>query len=264
MKILKKRLIALISVFSFIMPTSIYAFASDTNTIQPRSATTAYKYWRITSTSRIGSRYVGSESYRTSFDTRNDGAKHTFTHSQSQAGSASIGLSVAYGAVNFSIGYTPGSKLPVSVSTTSGKYKKGTQVNVYTRNREDIFRINQAQYETIHYLNIIDRPTGKTQVGTVYKPAAPSVRFSPESNYKSGSSSSSNTGYSRVLKVTSPLMYGNDVKKVQNRLNQLGYKAGTADGYYGNNTKNAVIRFQKAKGISADGMVGPTTWNKLF
>ncbi|WWU66847.1 peptidoglycan-binding protein (plasmid) [Clostridium baratii] len=80
----------------------------------------------------------------------------------------------------------------------------------------------------------------------------------------SSSSSSSNTGYSRVLKVTSPLMYGNDVKKVQNRLNQLGYNAGTADGYYGNNTKNAVIRFQKAKKISADGMVGPTTWNKLF
>lgn len=73
-----------------------------------------------------------------------------------------------------------------------------------------------------------------------------------------------NSGYSRLLKVTSPLMYGNDVKKVQARLNQLGYKAGSVDGYYGNNTRNAVIRFQKAKGLSADGIVGPQTWKKLF
>lgn len=75
---------------------------------------------------------------------------------------------------------------------------------------------------------------------------------------------SSNSGYYRVLKVTSPLMYGSDVKKVQSKLNSLGYNAGKADGYYGNNTRNAVIRFQKAKKISSDGMVGPTTWNRLF
>lgn len=76
--------------------------------------------------------------------------------------------------------------------------------------------------------------------------------------------STTSSDYYRVLKVTSPLMYGADVKKVQNKLNQLGYNAGKADGYYGNNTKNAVVRFQKAKKISADGMVGPQTWNKLF
>ncbi|WWU66880.1 hypothetical protein QJR26_19005 (plasmid) [Clostridium baratii] len=33
-----------------------------------------------------------------------------------------------------------------------------------------------------------------------------------------------NSGYSRLLKVTTPLMYGNDVKKVQARLNQLAIK----------------------------------------
>lgn len=75
---------------------------------------------------------------------------------------------------------------------------------------------------------------------------------------------SNNSGYYRVLKITSPLMYGSDIKKVQSKLNSLGYNAGKVDGYYGNNTKNAVIRFQKAKKISADGIVGPQTWNKLF
>ena len=80
----------------------------------------------------------------------------------------------------------------------------------------------------------------------------------------SSSSSSTGSSYTRLLKVTSPLMYGNDIKAVQNKLNSLGYNCGTADGYYGNDTKNAVVKFQSAKGIDADGIVGPTTWNLLF
>lgn len=77
-------------------------------------------------------------------------------------------------------------------------------------------------------------------------------------------STSGESGYNRILKLTSPLMYGEDIKAVQNRLNSLGYNAGTADGYYGNGTRTAVINFQTAKGLDADGDVGPTTWNALF
>ena len=54
---------------------------------------------------------------------------------------------------------------------------------------------------------------------------------------------SGGNSYSRILKLTSPLMYGEDIKAVQNRLNSLGYNAGTADGYYGNGTRTAVINF---------------------
>ena len=46
-------------------------------------------------------------------------------------------------------------------------------------------------------------------------------------------------------------MYGDDVRAVQNKLNSLGYNCGTADGYYGNATKSAVISFQSAKGLTA-------------
>ena len=77
-------------------------------------------------------------------------------------------------------------------------------------------------------------------------------------------SSSNGSDYSRILKVTSPLMYGDDIKAVQNKLNSLGFNCGTADGYYGNDTKNAVISFQSSKGLTADGEVGPATWNALF
>ena len=75
---------------------------------------------------------------------------------------------------------------------------------------------------------------------------------------------SGGVSYNRILKVTSPLMQGDDVKAVQNKLNSLGYNCGTADGYYGNDTKNAVVKFQSNRGLTTDGEVGPATWNALF
>ena len=50
---------------------------------------------------------------------------------------------------------------------------------------------------------------------------------------------------------------------LQNRLNALGYNCGAVDGIFGTKTKNAVISFQKAKGLDADGEVGPNTYEKL-
>ena len=38
----------------------------------------------------------------------------------------------------------------------------------------------------------------------------------------------------------------------------------TADGKFGNNTKNAVINFQKTHGLSPDGCVGLNTWKKIL
>ena len=75
---------------------------------------------------------------------------------------------------------------------------------------------------------------------------------------------SGGNSYSRILKLTSPLMYGEDIRAVQNKLNSLGFNCGTADGYYCNDTKNAVINLQNTFGITADGIVGPTTWKYLF
>lgn len=52
---------------------------------------------------------------------------------------------------------------------------------------------------------------------------------------------------------------GDDVVKVQKRLIQFDYLSGEADGRYGEATRNAVIRFQKNNGLSADGKVGKET-----
>lgn len=56
---------------------------------------------------------------------------------------------------------------------------------------------------------------------------------------------------------------GNDVKWVQYALNREGYNSGKVDGIFGNGTKKAVIAFQKAKGLSADGIVGVKTREAL-
>lgn len=52
---------------------------------------------------------------------------------------------------------------------------------------------------------------------------------------------------------------GDDVVKVQKRLIQFDYLSGEADGRYGEATRNAVIRFQKNNGLTADGRVGKET-----
>ena len=56
---------------------------------------------------------------------------------------------------------------------------------------------------------------------------------------------------------------GDDVTALQQRLNALGYNAGTANGTFGAQTQTAVENFQNAKNLAADGVVGPTTWNAL-
>ncbi len=52
---------------------------------------------------------------------------------------------------------------------------------------------------------------------------------------------------------------GDNVLKVQKRLIQYGYLDGTADGRYGEDTRNAVMWFQRRNGLPVDGRVGPAT-----
>lgn len=59
---------------------------------------------------------------------------------------------------------------------------------------------------------------------------------------------------------------GNTVKAAQAILEAFGYSCGSAgaDGIFGSGTESAVKKFQKAKGLSADGIIGPDTWNALL
>ncbi|MEM7158220.1 MAG: S8 family serine peptidase [Myxococcota bacterium] len=60
-----------------------------------------------------------------------------------------------------------------------------------------------------------------------------------------------------------PMMKGPLVEKVQQALKTAGHYSGGIDGEFGDKTKAAVVKFQKAKSIKDDGIVGPTTASKM-
>ena len=105
-------------------------------------------------------------------------------------------------------------------------------------------------------------------------------KFTPtDSNYKSISGSvvvytvrrvshSGGAAADSAAAAAQPTVYsgsrGESVKTLQERLNAKGYNAGSVDGIFGKNTREAVIAFQKANGLAADGIVGKLTWAKLY
>ena len=63
-----------------------------------------------------------------------------------------------------------------------------------------------------------------------------------------------------LLKMGSRSTY---VLVLQDALNALGYNARYLDGIFGNATKDALVRFQRNNGLSADGICGCSSWRKL-
>ena len=68
---------------------------------------------------------------------------------------------------------------------------------------------------------------------------------------------------SRYLRITDPLMEGIDVTNIQQRLSELGFYEGDITGVYDRQTAEAVRNFQQQNGLTADGIVGPDTWNAV-
>ena len=69
-----------------------------------------------------------------------------------------------------------------------------------------------------------------------------------------------NAGYP-VLKLGSN---GSDVYDLQERLKELGYYTGPLDGKFASGTQAAVIAFQARNGLTADGIAGRATQDKLY
>lgn len=84
--------------------------------------------------------------------------------------------------------------------------------------------------------------------------------YSANAKYATSPVTTANPDQTRTLSVG---MTGNDVYALQERLIELNYLSGVADGVFGTETKNALIAFQNRNGLTADGTAGASTLKKL-
>ncbi|MBD3883950.1 glycoside hydrolase family protein [Phormidium tenue FACHB-886] len=73
------------------------------------------------------------------------------------------------------------------------------------------------------------------------------------------------TSSTRTLKLTHPIMQGEDVRRVQEALIKAGFnlEPDGADGFFGKATNAAAQQFQRQKGLTVDGVVGTQTLQAL-
>jgi hypothetical protein len=67
----------------------------------------------------------------------------------------------------------------------------------------------------------------------------------------------------RVLRLSQPSIKGPDVLQVQTALKKLGFSV-ESNGIFDQKTNTTVQQFQKAQGLSCDGVVGTVTWGVLL
>jgi N-acetylmuramoyl-L-alanine amidase len=59
-------------------------------------------------------------------------------------------------------------------------------------------------------------------------------------------------------------MYGDDIATLQSRLQDLGFYTALVDGYFGLQTHNALMSYQREYGLAPDGICGPETLRSLY
>ena len=84
--------------------------------------------------------------------------------------------------------------------------------------------------------------------------------YSANAKYATSPVTTANPDQTRTLSVG---MTGNDVYALQERLIELNYLSGVADGVFGTETQNALIAFQNRNGLTSDGTAGASTLKKL-
>lgn len=84
--------------------------------------------------------------------------------------------------------------------------------------------------------------------------------YSSSARYASSPVATADPDATRTLTLG---MTGNDVYALQERLIELRYLSGVADGVFGAETQAALIAFQKNNGLTADGNAGSSTLKKL-
>ena len=168
----------------------------------------------------------------------------------------------AWASIGNSVGQSYASSIVNNVSLNTPLYSRGVKTKTLSDGRDYFCVIRETTMTAILIeYGFIDNTTDLSFLSSIENQNT-LARLTVDA--LTSNISASTSGYTRPLYLTSPQMYGNDVKNVQVRLTNLGYDPGSIDGYFGQNTYNAIFSFQGRNGLTQDGSCGPTTWDKLF
>ncbi len=85
-----------------------------------------------------------------------------------------------------------------------------------------------------------------------------------EATYRALREASYRLGARTLIHQFGAPMYGDDVATLQSRLQDLGFYTGLVDGYFGLQTHNGLMSYQREYGLAADGICGPETLRSLY
>lgn len=136
----------------------------------------------------------------------------------------------------------------------------------YYENGEYIVNTSRTIDGTTYYFDSQGR-SSKTPSDTSSSSSSSSSSGSDNSSGSSSSSASDSSG-NQSSTSNAPSVYKNgssgaEVKKIQQRLADLGYYKGAIDGNFGDATEEAYKAFQKAAGLTVDGIAGDSR-NTLY
>lgn len=103
-----------------------------------------------------------------------------------------------------------------------------------------------------------------------YKTASKTYNFNKKITIKPNTTNTNITTTQKVSTIASTVPYlkkgdvNDAVKVMQVVLNWLGYNCGEIDGSFGSGTQNAVKKYQKAVGITQDGICGKDCWKNML
>lgn len=129
-----------------------------------------------------------------------------------------------------------------------------------------VFRVNKSSLRTYHIGYVVDdslhviEAKGRAD-GVVRRTlnASSSTYWNAFGRPRCFSCDTDVFTFTRILKLSSPMMRGDDVKYAQILLSQRGFSCGTIDGIFGKDTRAAVMDFQLRMKLVADGAIGPLT-----
>ena len=148
-------------------------------------------------------------------------------------------------------------KLGLYTGTISGHYGSITEAAVMNFQRK-----NGLSADGVAGAKTLSSISGKLSGNSSSGNSSSSGSSNSNSN-SSGSSSSNNSSDSSTLLNTSVMLQqgssSSEVLKLQNMLASLGFYTGNKTGNFGALTADAVMAYQKSKGLTADGIAGKKT-----